>query len=45
MEDVRADRREREVARAAVPEQFLLLRSLQLAAHHWRDASADSQLY
>ena len=33
--EIRSDLRGRPVERAAVPEQFVILRSLQFAAHYW----------
>lgn len=36
MEEIRDDLKNRDIARAAVPEQYFLLRTLQFAANHWR---------
>jgi len=36
MRELKEDLRRRPLNRAAIPEQFYLLRSLQFAAHHWR---------
>lgn len=36
LSEIRNDLRARPVERAAVPEQYVILRSLQFAAHYWR---------
>jgi hypothetical protein len=39
MEEIRTDLKNRNIHRAAVPEQYLILRTLQFAAHYWRGAA------
>ena len=36
LEEIRSSLKDRPLNRAAVPEQFFLLRTLQFAAHHWK---------
>ena len=36
LEEIRITLKDRPLNRAAVPEQFFLLRTLQFAAHHWK---------
>lgn len=39
MSEIRTDISHREIRNAAIPEQFIILRSLQYAAHYWRTAT------
>ena len=38
LDDIRADVAKRPILKAAIPEQYVILRTLQFAAQHWRTA-------